>query len=325
MTRIASMLSTAAILLVTGLASCLAQSQASYPTQTIKLLVPYPAGGLPDTVARVFARKLQDRVYQPVVVENRPGANGGIAAAALATSPPDGHTLMVTDGTILTINPALYVKLPYNPHDIAPVARLALAPLFLAVHPKVRVGSMGELITFARAHPGALNYGSSGIGSVHHLSMEALKASLHLDVSHIPYKGVGESVPALLGGHVDAAFAAYPALGGAAAEGRIKLLATNSGQRSKLAPDLPALSEFVPGFDFAPMVGIFARAGTPEPIRERVVTEAMAIAGDAEFVGRLSDIGVDAAGAGPEDFGRAIKSEGNRVIVAIRAAGLKPQ
>jgi tripartite-type tricarboxylate transporter receptor subunit TctC len=325
MTRTITALSTAVVLVVASLTHGPSKAQPSYPTQTIKFVVPYPAGGLPDTVARVFARKLQERLVQPAVVENRPGANGGIAAAALATSPPDGYTLMVTDGTILTINPALYATLPYNPHDIAPVALLARAPLFLAVHPKLGVGSMSELITHAQAHPGKLNYGSSGIGSVHQLSMEAIKASLHLDISHVPYKGVGESVPALLGGHIDAVFAAYPSLGGAAAEGRVKLLAVNSGQRSAQAPALPALSEFIPGFDFAPMIGIFARAGTPLPILRRIADEAMAVASNAEVAERLAIIGVETAGAGPEEFKRALENESARVAVAVKAAGLTPQ
>jgi tripartite-type tricarboxylate transporter receptor subunit TctC len=189
----------------------------------------------------------------------------------------------------------------------------------------VPVGSMSELITYARAHPGELNYGSSGIGSVHHLSMEAIKASFNLDISHVPYKGVGESVPALLGGHIDAVFASYPALGGAAAEGRIKLLAANSGQRSPQAPGIPALSEFIPGFDFAPMVGIFARTGTPVPILKRIATEAIAVASNAGVVERLAVIGVEAAGAGPEEFGHALKSESARAATAVTAAGLKPQ
>jgi tripartite-type tricarboxylate transporter receptor subunit TctC len=159
-----------AMLLACSLAPWPAQGQTLYPSQTIKLIVPNSAGGLPDTVARIVGRRLQERLTKSVVIENRPGANGRVAVAALLGSPPDGYTFVVTDGSILSINPLLYASLSYNPNDILPIAMLARAPLFLAVHPKVPAATMNEFIAYARARPGQINYGSSGVGSTHHLS-----------------------------------------------------------------------------------------------------------------------------------------------------------
>jgi len=293
------------MVLLCSLAPWSARGEVPYPSRTIKFVVPYPAGGLPDTVG--------------------PGANGGVAAAALVNAPADGYMFMVTDGTILSINPLVYAKLPYNPQDLAPIALLARAPLFLAVHPGIGVETMQEFIAYARARPGQLNYGSAGVGSIHHLSMEATKASLQLSLIHIPFKGTGESVQALLGGHVEAVYAAYPALSGAAEGNRVKLLATTGAQRSTQAPDLPAVSEFIPGFDFAPMIGIFARAGTPSEIVQRIALEADAVVKEPDTVRLLAGVGVESVGAGSGDFGQALKREIARVATAVAAAGIKPE
>jgi len=313
------------ILITILLARFTAQAQTAYPTQPIKFIVPFPPGGLPDTVARVVARRLQERLGQPVIVENRPGANGGIAAAALATSPADGYTLMVTDGGIRSINPVIYAKLPYDPQNIAPVALLARAPLFLAAHGKVPVGTMGEFIAHVRARPGELNYGTPGVGSVHHLSMEMIKAALHLNMTHVPFKGTADAVSALLGGHVEAIFAAYPALSGAADGNRIKLLATAGAQRSAQAPNLPTVSEFIPTFDFTPVVGIYARVGTPSAIIAKVAMETVAIMGEPDAVGQLAVVGGESSGGGPEDFARTLKGEIERVARVAQIAGLNPE
>jgi tripartite-type tricarboxylate transporter receptor subunit TctC len=301
-----------------------AKGEESYPSRAIKFVVPFPAGGLPDTVARVVGRRMQERLGQPTVVENRPGANGGIAAAALANSLPDGHTLMVTDGAILSINPAIYAKLPYNPQDIMPVALLARAPLFLAVHTKVPAGTMEQFIEYVRARSGELSYGTPGIGSVHHLSMEAIKAGLELKMTHVPFKGTVEAVSALLGGHVEAIFAAYPALSGAVG-GRVKLLATNGAKRSAQAPDLPAAAEFIRDFDFTPIVGIYGRVGTPSALVAKIAAEAVAIVKEPDAIRQLAVVGVEPAGGGADDFGRALKAESERVAKVVQSAGLKLQ
>ena len=196
--------------------SLTANAQAPYPNQGIRFIVPYAPGGLPDTVARIVGQHLQERIGQSVVIENRASGGAVLAVGALMGAPADGYTFLVTDGGILSTNPALFKQLSYNPKDIIPLALLGRAPMFLATHPDLPVSTLREFIDYVKARPGEINYGSSGVGSIHHLSMEALKAPLQLKMMHIPYRGTGQSVPALLGGHVQVLFAAYPSLAGAA-------------------------------------------------------------------------------------------------------------
>ncbi|MBX9590829.1 MAG: tripartite tricarboxylate transporter substrate binding protein [Hyphomonadaceae bacterium] len=321
--RHAAFISLSALLVAGSLGSSPAHGQVTYPNQTIKLMVPNPAGGLPDTVARIVGLRLQERMGQSVVIENRPGANARVAVAALLNAPADGYTLLVTDGSILSINPALYSNLAYRSDDVLPVAMLARAPLFLAVHPKVPAATIGEFIAYAKARPGQLNYGSSGLGSTHHLSMEAMNASLKLVMTHVPFKGTGEAMPALLGGHIEVLFSAYPSLSGAADARQVKLLATNSARRSPQAPDLPSLAEFIPGFDFSPVIGIFARAGTPPVVVQKIVTEALAVMHQSDVIRQLAVVGVEPAAAGSKDFGAVLEIEAKRVADVIQAVGIK--
>ncbi len=298
-------------------------AQAQAPGRTIKFIITNPAGGVPDTVARVVGRRLQERLGQTVVVENRSGANRGIAVNALIGSPADGQTFVVTDGSILSINPHIYSKLPYDPKDVAPVAYLAQAPLFLAIHPKVPVDTIKEFIEYVRARPGQLNYGSSGVGSTHHISMESFKSALKLNITHVPFKGAGESVPALLGGHVEALFSGYPSLSGAAGTNRVKLLASNSAERSSQAPDLPAIAELIPGFNFASNVGIYARAGTSAAVIQKIAAEACAIVKEPDVIKQLAIVGVEPKGGGPEEFDRVLKDEIRRVGQVVKAVGIR--
>jgi tripartite-type tricarboxylate transporter receptor subunit TctC len=230
---------------------------------------------------------------------------------------------VVTDGAILSINPQLYSKLPYNPKDVAPIAALATAPLFLAVHPSMPVTTMKDYVAHVKANPGKYNFGSSGVGSIHHISLEALKTGLGLRYSHIPYKGTGEAVPALLGGHVQMLFSAYPSLAGAAGTKKITLLATNGATRSSQAPDLPAISEFIPGFSYAPFVGIYARAGTPAAIVEKISAEAIAIVKEPEVIKQLAKVGVEPVGGGAAEFRKPLDGEIDRVAKVVKAANIK--
>ncbi len=320
----AGLLMPAALGLV-SLAQAPAHAQANYPNQGIRFIVPFAAGGLPDTVARIVAQGLQERIKQSVVVENRAGGGGSVGANALTAAPADGYQFIVTDNSFLSINPFMYKSLAYNPKDFVTVARLAQAPLFLAVHPKLPVKSMKEFIDYAKANPGRINYGSSGVGSTHHLSMEAIKAQLKLDMAHVPFKGTGQSVPALLGGHVDVLFSAYPSLSGAVGGKQVTLIATNSLKRYTQAPDIPAVSEFIPNFDFAPMIGIFAKAGTPDAIMERIAKEAIEVTKDPAVIKRFTAAGIEAAGVGPAEFRKALDGEIARVQATVKAANIQPQ
>jgi tripartite-type tricarboxylate transporter receptor subunit TctC len=297
----------------------------TYPSRAIRIYVQAAPGGLPDTVGRIVAQRLQKRLNATIVVENHPGANGGVAAAALLQQPADGYTFLVTDGSVVSINPLLNTKIPYNPNDLLPVVMLARAPLFLAAHPQVPVKNMKEFIDYVRANPGKLNYGSSGVGSTHHLSMEAIKAALKLDMTHVPFKGTGESVPALLGGHVDVLFSAFPSLSGAIATHKVTLLATNGAQRSPQAPDAPPVADFIPGFDFAPVIGIFARTGTPQAIVDKFSAEAVATVQEPDIIKALAVTGVEAAGGGPEVYAKSLKEEVARVAETVKLAGIHPQ
>ena len=301
-------------------------AQSVYPNRPIRFVVPYAAGGLPDTVARIFAQRLGEKLGQPVVVDNRPGANGVVAAQAIATAPKDGYTFLVTDGSMFSINPAIYKNLGYDyKRDFLAVALLARAPLYLAVNPRVPANTLQEFIALAKSKPGMLNYGSSGIGSTHHLTMEALKAALNLDLTHVPFKGSGQSVPALIGGQVDVLFSALPSLAGFFKAGQVKLLASNAAQRSGQAPNIPAIAETIPGFDFAPLVGVLAGTGTPAVAMELVSVELSRIAKIPEVIQTLNLAGIDPVGSGPADYNKAILGENERFAKVIHSSGLKPE
>jgi tripartite-type tricarboxylate transporter receptor subunit TctC len=314
-----------AALLACALAPWPAQGQAPYPSQGIRLIVPYAAGGVPDTVARFVGQRLQERIGQSIVVENRPGGNGSVAAAAITGAPADGYTLMVTDSAMLSVNPLFFKQLSYSPQNFVPVALLARAPLFLAVHPGVPVATLREFIDYVKARPGQVNYGSSGVGSTHHLTMEAMKSALQLTMTHVPYRGAGQSVPALLGGHVQVLFSAYPSLKGAAETNRVRLIATNSAQRSPLAPDVPPLADVIPGFDLTTLIGVYGRAGTPAVVVQKIAAEAVAIVKQPNVVPQFAALGMEPAGEGPDAFGRAIADEIARVTKVVESAGIKPE
>jgi tripartite-type tricarboxylate transporter receptor subunit TctC len=314
----------ALIVLALLVAPSVAPAQAPYPSQTIKFIVPYAPGGLPDTVARIVGQRLSDRLGQPVVVENRAGANGGVAAAALAGAAADGYTFLVTDGSMLSINPLLFKQVTYDAKkDFVAVAMLARAPLFLATHVDLPVTNLKEFVDYVRTRPGQIDYGSSGVGSTHHLTMEAMKSALKLQMTHVPYRGSGQSVPALLGGHVKVLFSAYPSLSGGVQGKLVRLLATNGATRSPQAPDVPPIADLIPGFDFSVMVGILARDGTPAAIVEKVASEAIAVVALPEVRKLYEGNGIEPTTAGPQRFREEIIAEMDRVAKVVATAGIK--
>ncbi len=304
----------------------LARAQGVYPNRPIKFVVPYAAGGLPDTVARIFAQRLGDKLGQSVVVDNRPGANGVVAAQAIATAPKDGYTFLVTDGSMFSVNPAIYKNLGYDyKRDFMPVSLAARAPLYLALNPTVAANTFAEFIALVKAKPGVLNYGSSGIGSTHHLTMEAMKASLGLQITHVPFKGTGQSVPALIGGQVDVLFSALPSLAGFVKGGQVKLIANNAARRSSQEPNVPAIAETIPGFDFAPIVGILAGTGTPASAIDRIASEMALIVKMPDVIQLLTNAGIEPIGSGPAEYNKAILGENDRLAKAIVASSIKPE
>lgn len=300
-----------------------AQAQA-YPAKTIKLVVPYAPGGLPDVVARTLATRLQENLGQSVIVENKPGGNGAVAASSLLGSPADGYTFLVTDGSMMTINPLTKKKLSYDANkDFEPVSLVASSPLFLAVNSSVKAQNLEEFLALVKANPGRINYGSSGTGSSHHLTTEAMKSALNIFMTHIPYRGSGASVPALVGQQVEMVFAAYPSLAPFAKNGQVRILATNSLKRSDLAPEVPAISEKIPGFDFAVLVGMFAPAGTPKEAIQRISAEVQQVAARRDVVDQMKVAGIEMIGGGPAKLNEAIVAERNRMAKVVKYAKIE--
>lgn len=298
----------------------------TYPNHPIKFIVPYSAGGLPDTVARNYAQRLGERLGQPVVIDNKPGANGVVAAQAMAAAPKDGYTFMLTDASMFSINPALYKSISYDyKRDFVPVSLAARAPLYLAVNAKIPANNLKELVALAKNKPGTLTYGSSGVGSTHHLSMEALKSAMNLDMTHVPFKGTAQSVPALIGGQVDMLFSALPSLSGFVKSGQVRLIGSNAAKRSPQEPNVPTVSELIPGFDFAPIIGVLASTGTSQAAIDRISSEIAVVAKMPEVVQSLSNSGIEAVGVGSTEYARAINDEIERFGKAIQAAGIKQQ
>ena len=302
-----------------------AAAQAPYPNQGVRLIVPYAPGGLPDTVARITAQHMQERIGQSVVVENRAGGGAAAAVSAMMGAPADGYTFIVSDGSLVSANPALFKQLSYNPKDMIPVALLGNTPLFLAAHPDLPVKTLREFVDYVKAHPGQVNYGSSGVGSIHHLSMEAIKSALKLEMTHIPYRGTGQSVPALLGGHVQVLFSAYPSLVGAVESKKVKLLANNGASRWFQAPDVPPIAEVIPGYDLATIVGMYARPGIPQPILDKIAVEAIAAVNTPEARKQLTAAGIEPTGGNAAVFDKALKREIENVTAVVKSAGIEPQ
>jgi tripartite-type tricarboxylate transporter receptor subunit TctC len=308
-------------------ASTLTTAQAqTYPAQPVRLIVPYVAGGLPDTVARIVGQRLTQTLGQSFVVDNKPGAGGSVAAAALAAAPADGYTFLVTDGPMLAIPPFVTTKPTFNAQkDFVPVSLIGVAPLYLAVNANVKANNLDDLVALAKSKPGVLNYGSAGLGSIHHLTAEAMKAGLGVNLTHVPFKGSGQSVPAMIGGQVDMIFASPPALTGFVKDGRAKLIAVNSAKRSPHTPNVPALAEKIPGFDFAFNVVVLAKPGTPKEAIEKINAEIAKAVKVPEVVEQLSKAGVDPVGAPVQQTGVALNAEIKRITAAAQHAGLKPE
>lgn len=305
-----------------------ALSQATgYPTKAVKFIVPYAPGGLPDTVARVVAQRLGERLGQAVVVDNKAGGNGVVAyQSLLQSSPQDGHAFIVSDGSMLSITPLINKTATYRVgKEILPVSLIARSPLFIVAHPKAGVSTFSEFVTLAKSKPGEFTYGSSGIGSTHHLTMEALKHALSLDIRHVPFRGSGQSTPALVGGQVDFSIAALPSMRGFYNNNQVRLLASNAATRSAQAPSIPAVAETVPGFDFAVVVGVIAAAGTPQHAIDRISKEIAEVVKHPEVIKTFNAAVIDPVGAGPAEYARVIAVENEAMARAGKIADLKAE
>jgi tripartite-type tricarboxylate transporter receptor subunit TctC len=272
-------------------------------------------------------QKLSQKWGQPVVIENKPGGNGVVSAQYLTGKAPDGYTLQVTDGTMFSVNPWIYKSLSYDPiKDFTFISLTARAPLFLAVHPSFPADDFPGFVKEVKAHPGKYSYGSSGIGSIHHLTTEAMKHELGLDLLHVPFKGTSQSVPAVVSGQVSAVFSALPSLSGFVKNGSLKLLAVNTLERSSLAPDVQTVAENgVPGFDFAPIIGFTGPAGMPAAIVQKISRDVAEVVRDPGMKEKLYTLGIDAVGSTPEAYRKQIVDDKARFEQAVKIAGARAE
>lgn len=288
-----------------------ARADSKWPTQPIKLVVPFTPGGSTDLLARVIGQKIEPTLGKPVVIENRPGAGGAPAATAVARAEPDGHTLMMGHIGTLAFNPGLYPNLGYDPRtDFAAVARIATLPNILVVHPSLPIRTPAELLAYTKAYPGKLNYGSGGNGSAAHIATAYFAFSAGIDMVHVPYRGTAPAVNDLVGNHIQLMMTGGPAVLPLAASNQLRAIAVSSRSRAPFAPDLPTLAETVlPGFEANQWYGIVAPAKTPAAIVERLNALVNAQLGSTEVVETLAKDGAIAAPGSSAEFAAQIASE----------------
>jgi tripartite-type tricarboxylate transporter receptor subunit TctC len=293
-----------------------------YPTRPIRYVVAFAPGGINDIMARIVGQKLNDAWGQPVIVDNRPGAGGNLAADLVAKATPDGYTFM-NISTAHTISQTLYTRLPYSlERDLTPVVVLGSSPLIMVVTPGNPAKNVGELVAWAKKN--RLIYASGGVGVISHLSMEMFKVAAGIDATHVPYKGVGPSIPDLMSGQAHVMFNAVPELFPFAKGGKLRIIAVLTEKRHPFMPDVPTMieqgyKEFVMGN----WTGIVAPAKTPKPVLNKLAAEITRIIRSPEISKRLVDMGVDPMGGTPEEFGKLIHSEVIRFGKAVKASGAK--
>ncbi len=294
-----------------------------YPARPIRVVVPFPPGGGSDLLARLLGEKLQAKWGQPLIVENRTGAGGNLAAEFVARAAPDGYTLLLSSPGPVVINKSLYSSLPFDPDAFVPVGIIATTYGVLVVHPKTGLESVAALIAYARANPDKLNYASAGSGTTPHLAAELLKSSAGLRITHVPYKGVGPGFAAVLGGESDLMFVdlflALPHV----RSGKLRALALGGGKRNPLLPGVPVMSEVLPGFDYQVWQGIVAPAGTPAA----VVAKLSAAVGDVvrmpEVAKRLADSGLEPVGSTAVEMGVVMRQDRERWGKVVRETGAR--
>ncbi len=316
-----------ALALAVGSAAALALPHAwaqAWPSRPVRMIVGFPPGGAADTVARAVQQPLQDALGQPVVVENRPGANGNIAGDAVAKSAPDGYTLLMGAGSTISVNPHLYARMPFDPNrDLIAVASAARLLLFLETNPKVAANTVQEFVAHLRANPGRLSFGSPGNGSSPHLAGELMKSQLSLFATHIPYRGAAPAMTDLLAGQIDFMF--DPGVGiPHVRAGRLKMLAVGSPTRSPQFPDVPTMAESVaPGFDTDTLFGFYLPGGTPAPVVSRFNTEISRIV-RGPAAERIASIGAVPVAMAPNEFNDRIKGDSERFGKLIRERKIAP-
>src|SRR5712671_3354589 len=314
----------ATVALIATLGSAAAQD---YPNRPITLVVPFPPGGSTTIVARIVADKMSEVLGQSIVVDNRGGAGGTIGSRAVAKSAGDGYTILLGYTGTLAIGPSLYGNVGYDPRtDFEPIGRIGTAPNTLVVHPSMPVHSVPELIAYAKANPGKVNYGSAGIGTVSHVCGEYFATVAGVKITHVPYKGTGPAIIDLLGGHIPMAFAPVPATHENAKTGRLRMLAVTSAVRSTLLPNVPTIAEAaLPGFEAVLRYGLVAPPGTPRAIIEKLNTALNTVLASQDVRARLAIEGAEPLPSTPAEYGADIDREETQWSKVVKASGAKAE
>jgi len=296
----------------------------TYPAKPVRIIVPFPPGGATDLVTRILAQKLTEAWGQQVLADNRAGASGNIGAELAAKAPPDGYTLFMTSGSIVTANQYMFKKLNWNPErDLVAITNVASGPQIIALHPSFPAKSVKELIAVAKAKPGSITFGSAGVGTQTHLAAEVFIHTAGIDVVHVPYKGEGPAMVDLLAGQI---IFVTPNLSAAIAfvqQGRLRALGVTSGKRSPQLPNVPTIAETLPGFENLGWFGLMAPTGTPAAVIEKVYRDTAKALEGADLRKRFEDIGMGPVGNPPAEFTKAIREESVRWAKIIRERKLE--
>jgi tripartite-type tricarboxylate transporter receptor subunit TctC len=310
-----------AIAIVLAASSLQVQAQ-PYPNQPIRLIVPFAAGGPSDVLARAFSQKLGEDLGQPVIIDNKPGAGTNLAAEFVARSKPDGYTIFLMMVGTQAINETLYKKLSYNTvKDFAPITLVASSSLMLVANPSVPVKNASELIAFAKANPGKVNFGSSGTGTPLHLGGELFNVQAGTDITHVPYKGAAPALTDVLGGQIQTAMVGTPAALPFVKSGKLTAIGVTSLKRSSNAPEVPAIAETLPNFEVELVYALVAPAGTPNAIIKRLNTQMSTILNNPEVKTQLASRGFDVQTSSPEQLGAYIKSEVSKWAPIVKKSG----
>jgi tripartite-type tricarboxylate transporter receptor subunit TctC len=303
-------------------APCGAEDQ--YPSRPVKLVLPQPAGGAVDLIARALADRLAEQMGRPFIVENMPGANGSLAGGNVARSPSDGYTLMLAVDSNLVINPSLYHTLTYDPFkDFAPISIIARLNMVLVANPKISANNVKELIAYAKANPNKLNYAEIGIGSAMHMGMERFKFMTKTEINRVSYRGTAPAISDVVAGNVDLMFTGPPSAKAMSEGGKLKVLAVASPERMALLPDVPTVAEAgVPGYTMASWFGLLAPAKTPKSIVERLSAEARTAVNSQFFKDRMKSVGLEVDGGTPSAMLETMRTDTRRWAELIKATGI---
>lgn len=309
------------------LASVTCAAAQDYPNRPITLVVPFPPGGSTSIVARIIADKMSESLGQQIVIDNRGGAGGTIGSRAVSKTAPDGYTILLGYTGTLAIGPSLYPNVGYDPRkDFAPIGLIGHAPNSLVVHPSFPAKSVRELVDYARANPGKVQYGSAGVGTVSHVSGVYFANAAGIQLAHVPYRGTGPAIADLLGGHIPMAFAPIPATHANIDSGKLRGLAITSAKRSTLVPDIPTIAESgVPEFEASLYYGLVAPPGTPRAIIERLNKELNKTLASEDVRKRLATDGAEPVPGTPEDYAKHIDEDERKWAQVVKASGARAE